>query len=697
METRTTIPYECYKNYRNNFYSSSNLEKVLKECRDFVSGKQYTDSLIDGMPKPIFNITREYAVKSSAKITEIKPYITFIADVESENLTKLDQFYEFQRNEIDDDDFIDKVAYRGFIDGTCIALTSYDNDTLGSNSDFRGFIKRNIILAEDIFLENPYLEDIQDQSYFGYVLQMQVKAVKQLDEFGRSEKELDDLLVGDEFSKNHDRNDIDNKSIPVYTRFFRKNGEVYFEVATKYCDLFKTPHALNPRLNDKIALAMKKKYEKSLEDGVAPTNCNVIDYDIDVTKYVLFTKAEKSNFREHAKEKSKFYRYPFSVYRPYPKENSFFGESGVSMIIANQKIINYTFLLITLIMQSHAMPKYLAKQGSLKGQVIDGSPNQIIYDYSPITSGASWGITRLGAGDAINSNLIDVGSSILKLTRNVNGFDDLTSQITSDTSGYLYQQMVQQSNLMLIGPQKKLFKFIKDQARTDLLFFKHFVPKASYYTELSDSEYELQENYRKMSQNLVSNNVVEGVSSDTLLPKVKKLRVVSIDNSLFDSDFNVSVSVETGIASSRTSETQHYQQVFQYIANGNLDADKIKIMVQNDPGFSSKLRSKVMASIEALEVSQLQLKNQEIDQLKQTINQLMATLQKSSQSIEILKKYDTAKNKALQENIDQNRKVVEAYASNTQNLTESQVKANNAKGISGTSFSKNDNKTFNNQ
>ena len=75
----------------------------------------------------------------------------------------------------------------------------------------------------------------------------------------------------------------------------------------------------------------------------------------------------------------------------------------------------------------------------------------------------------------------------------------------------------------------------------------------------------------------------------------------------------------------------------------------------------------------------------------------MATLQKSSQSIEILKKYDTAKNKALQENIDQNRKVVEAYASNTQNLTESQVKTNNAKGISGTSFSKNDNKTFNNQ
>ena len=80
METRTTIPYECYKNYRNNFYSSSNLEKVLKECRDFVSGKQYTDSLIDGMPKPIFNITREYAVKSSAKITEIKPYITFITN-----------------------------------------------------------------------------------------------------------------------------------------------------------------------------------------------------------------------------------------------------------------------------------------------------------------------------------------------------------------------------------------------------------------------------------------------------------------------------------------------------------------------------------------------------------------------------------------------------------------------------------------
>ena len=144
------------------------------------------------------------------------------------------------------------------------------------------------------------------------------------------------------------------------------------------------------------------------------------------------------NDKEYRKAKSKFYRYPVAVFRPYPIEGSILGESAVSLIIANQKIINYTFLLILLIMQSHAMPKILTKPSALNGQTYDNSPNQILTDYTPITEYNGWGITRLSSGDAVNSNLIEIGSSMLKLTRNINGFDDLVSNVTNDTSGYAY-------------------------------------------------------------------------------------------------------------------------------------------------------------------------------------------------------------------------------------------------------------------
>jgi hypothetical protein len=338
-------------------------------------------------------------------------------------------------------------------------------------------------------------------------------------------------------------------------------------------------------------------------------------------------------------------------------------------------------------MQSHAMPKILAKPSALDGQVYDNSPNQIITDYTPITEYNGWGITRLSSGDAVNSNLIEIGSSIIKLTRNINGFDDLVSNITNDTSGYAYQQVVKQANLTLQEPQKKLWRYVKETARNDILYFKHYINKAKYYVKLSDSEYNLNDRYRDMAQQIEN---VQGTNRK--LPKVKRVNVMDVDSKMFDSDFNVSIEVEAGIAGSQISESQHYQQVFQYIASGNLDADKIRVMIENDPAFSAKTRQRIMRSLDALEISQLQIKNQEIEELRGMVQNLVSNLQTANQNIEVLKMRDQAKDKALKENIEKNKAFFEAFTpQNT--MTESEVKANNAKGISGGSFSKGGNET----
>lgn len=687
---RETIPYKCFKRYHDTFFVSSNIEKVLKECRDFVAGRQYVQSEYNDLPKPTFNICREYKEKVTAKILETKYSVSFVADVDTESLRVMDSFYEYQMKEIDDEDTTSLVTSAGITDGIGIAVTAFDEDTLGTESLFRGFLKRQVIPFEQTFWENPYCQDEQDQQYWGYYFAMAIKAVKHLVE-GKTEKEIDELIIPEDYFsnnsyyKNMNTNEIDNEVVNVYVRFFRIDGEVYFEMSTRWCDIYEYPHALNPRINGSIIKLKKKGLLEKIEEEMEDSDKTIVDYDFDDPKYTIFTKAVKTTYSEFKKRKSKFYRYPISVYKPYPIPGCILGESAVSLIIANQKIVNYLFLLITLIIQSHAMPKILAKPEALQGQEYDNSPNQILVDYSPLTSGTQWGITRLSSGDAINSNLIEIGSTIIKLTRNIYGFDDLTSNLPSDTSGYAYQQLVQQANLTLEQPQKRLWRYIKNNARTDMLYFKHYVPNAKFYKKISNSEYGLNENYRQMSQALINDGKVPGESGR--LEETKVVSVQNVENTMFDSDFNVSIEVEQGIASSRISESQHYQQVFQYIASGNIDADKIKLLVENDPAFSTKTKQSVINSLEALENSQLQIKNAQIEELQQMINTLIQNLKTSNQNIQFLQQRDKANRKALEENVKENKAFFEAYANTpVQKKSESEVKAMNAKGISGGSF-----------
>ncbi len=683
-EMRETLPYLCWERYHNTFYNRSNVHEMMQESRNFVSGHQYESDEINDLPKPVFNICREEVEKTVAKLLEVQPAVEFVADVDAENLTKLDNFYEYQLAEIDDEDIRSRVCRTGMIDGVAVVTTSFDEDTLGVESLFKGFLKREIIPFERTFYENPYCNDIQDQQYWGYHFRMSVNAVKHLVE-GKSKEEIDELILPEDYydaQTKYSTQNIDNQTVNVYVRFFRLDGEVFFEMATRWCDIYEHPHALNPKINEKLIKMKKKDFLAKLDDVDIEEYKQIVDYDLDDPKYTLFTKAVRFSNKEYKKAKSKFYRYPVSVFRPYPIEGSILGESAVSLIIANQKIINYTFLLIILIMQSHAMPKILAKPSALKGQEYDNSPNQILTDYTPITEYNGWGITRLSSGDAVNSNLIEIGSSIIKLTRNINGFDDLVSNITNDTSGYAYQQVVKQANLTLQEPQKKFWKYVKDIARTDILYFKHYINKAKYYVKQSDSKVSLDNRYKEMSEQLNAK-----MGKNKKLPDVRKIQVLDIDSQMFDSEFNVTIEVEAGIAGSQISESQHYQQVFQYIASGNLDADKIRVMIENDPAFSSKTRQRIMHSLEALEISQLQIKNQEIAELRGMIENLVANLQTANQNLEILKMRDKAKEEALKENIEMNQKFFESFApKNT--MTESEVKSNNAKGRSGGSFSK---------
>lgn len=698
-----TIAYQEWRRYRDGWFSSSNIAAIMTEARNFVAGRQYRDpKMDDGTPKPIVNITREYVEKVFNKLMETKTSVQFVADSEKINLGDLETFYDYQMKVIRNRKYMGRALRDAIIDGTGCAITSFDADTIGTESLFRGFLARKNVQFEDLFFENPYTEDEQDQEYLGYCFQMSVGAARRLVEASsdaeRARKEA--LIVPDAYYDNETRPDydpsaLDNEQVTLYYRFFRVDGEVCFTLSTRYCELFEYPHALNPRLN-KLAVKLQKAYDKKVKkEGARGDDAkNICDYDIDPGRYVLFEQAVKESHKRHRKEKGKFYRYPISLIKVYPIPGRINGESGVSQIIANQKLINLVALYIILILQYHAMPKWVAKKEALNGQTPDNTPNQVIYDYSPITA-TQPGITRLSAGDAVNSNLIAVLDNLIDKTRSTNGFTDIVAGSTSEDSGYALEQKIHQVNLVLEQPQERYWEFLEEIAKTDIMYFKHYVDNAKFYVRNSQSEVELQDRYRSMSQDLINAGQVSAPVVDgrevRRLPNAKSVVVMDASADMFDADFDVTIEVQQGIATSEISEAQHYEKIYQYIFSEAADAGKIRAFIQNDPMFSLRTKQRVVAALDALEVDELRQKDAEIAKLKELINNLMGTMEQASRNMDYLKARDQARDRAMADANKANLAAVRSFADAATTTgdgvkSESEVKSQNAKGVSGGHF-----------
>ena len=692
-----TVAYRQYRQYYDNFLTPSGILDALNERRRFFRGDQYSDSYSKNAPKPTLNLVQEGVTKIAAKITGTKRHISVIADKDDEDLSLIDSFIEHQNLKMNRDLTIAETTMVALIDGTSVVFTAFDSDTIGTEGLYKGFLKDYRAPFEETFWSNPWTDDPQEMRYCGYYLDMEVGAAKKLIEGDKSLKEKKEKYIAKEnffvgpppYSLDKI---IDSDLTRVYVRFFRKDEEVYFELSTEYVTLTEHPHALNPKITEERLSKILKEAADVREKARGFTE--IPDYPTDEAKYTLYTDAVRESHDSHVKAKHKFSRYPVALCIPYPEMpyKCVLGRSLSAAIIPNQKLYNYCYLLVTLIMQYHAMPKWVAKPNALQNQQIDTTPNQVIIDYSRITDvgGNGFGITRMSSGEAINSNLIQIGDTIASNTRFILGFANLEASGTNIDSGYEYAQRMKQINLPLEIPQQRVWNFCKEMSKTDMMYYTHYIDNAKFYVVRSDAEHALNENYRVMAQNLIDNGK-SPLPRGTILPKTRKYEIRNIDNTFFDDEFDVTIEVEQGIAGSELTESQHYNQIWQYVAQGNFTADKIRMLVNGDPAISRKTRARVGAALEELETSQLAEKDQQIEALKQAVVELQGFMKFSQQTIASLQ----AKQKATEAAAAEQAKVAAALLKGRQQavneqgqpMSEGEAKSRNAKGEKGAAFS----------
>lgn len=684
---KETYTFSCWERYRDSYLQNNGIINKLATYRKFYDGNQWKDKRKD-IIQPVLNKTRECIEKVSAKILGTPYSIHFMGEGMDSEMHTLDEFYEYQRATMDDNNFNAKVVKQALIDGTACVFTAYDVDTLGIQGLYRGQLKRDLILFENCFFENPYIaDDVQNQKYLGYVKKMEVGAVKKMIEGNKSRvKKLSEMILPDDEETIDNRNpaEIDEEEITVATRFFRdESGEVMFEVSTKYVDLFEHPHYLNPKQNRNI---LRKKKESEMSN--APS-----DYEnIAPAKYVEYTPYEKQNDNDYQKHLKKFSRYPINLLTFYPNLTNpqILGRSKIEDVMPLQKIINFIEMLKLMILQSHAMPKWIVKPGALKGQKITNSPSEILTDYTPYSQ-YGMGITRLSA-DTVSSQLYtELTSFYISVCERIGGFDQLSTESLNDVSGYAYQQMQKQINLTLEQPQNIFWQYIKDNARIDLVYYRFCVDSAKFYVNLDLSAIDEQQSSQSLAMKTAmsdESNTMNKEQAKQLAQPIASTQFKEIGAKDFALDWQVNIEVCQGIAGSDISTAQQINQFMQYAFSGNASMDMVETWLDLMPTIPMQLKKQLRNKMQALKQSELAQKDAEIAEYKQAITKLCEQLKQLGQQVNYQNMQLKSYQKAVKTNANQNREIVEDLMKENeqykiqaeQNISDGEQKSMNAKG-----------------
>lgn len=679
-----------------NAYEVCNLKGMIRESRDFYQGLQFK-GLKPGTVAPQLNYIWEAVERVQAKLCGTPCRMEFISDQPEDVLSSMDDYYEYLTTELGDDVIDYHITHAGLVDGTGVCFTSWDEDEAGRIGAAKGHLKRLVVPIEECFFDDIYTEDVQDQRSVGYASRMQINAVREMvksqcaDFLSKAEiEERCNAIVPDNyFDQVRSTNEADQAPVQgteyctVLTRFFRIEGEVFFEVCTQYVNILPFPHALSLEVNRQILDEGKKLPGEWRKERSR-------DYEgIDQPRYTLFTIPTEETDEEAEKRRAKFSRYPVAIYRPYPKTGMILGDSYVSKLVPTQRTINYLNLLVTLILQSHGSPKWVAKKGAIRGQVIDDTPDQVLTDYSPV---GTIGITRVNPSTAIPADIMNIAFSFAQQVERVFGFGDLTANSSADISGYAFQQQVQQQNLVLEIPQKLLWKYKSETAKSDLMYLRHYVKSDHYFNRKDDAWVSMQSNYRQMALNL-DPSLAQQVGNSGVNSVTRR----DVGAELFAHEYDVIPNPVQGVGQSAISQSQHINSMFQTFMQGNVKAEDLKALVMSDPSIDHKTRTTILNALESVETSQLAQLRAQNQQLQQMVDSLIQQYRQVQTSVSQLAKRAQAQEKAYKTQTQQQGAIADYMArqldrerlqkslggSASGAMSEGEVKSNNARGIDG--------------
>lgn len=640
MEQTETINYKLYLK-DEEYKRRSNLVAYWEQMQRYFEGtKQYEDNLTPYLPKSVNNLCKFVALNKTSKVIGTPYTIAFQTANDDRSTLNLQRFYKYIMTTMQDSVFNHEAVLNGSVFGTEITYITYDRDYTTFKALTKGGFKEIHINLKNVAFENPKERDIQKQGYILYWTDENIESVRNLLE--RKEKESDKAYKERQNKIQPDEDDF----ATIYTRFFRVNGEVYYQTSTKEYDLY-DPKPLSPFYKNKVKFTYNEK-KNDYEEVDSP----MID--------TQSTDNKKMSEKEYLETIGKFSMYPFAIYRPLKRIDNIYGISEIQDLIGNQQIINALISYMAYDIKINAAGKYVVKSDSLKGQMINDKPGQIIMDYSKV--GQGFGIKRL-EGTTIATNIMGYVNQLFGLTRTLHGTTELfTGDRAGDLSGTAISLLQREGNTVIEQQQKNFNdEYCVDKAKIILQYIMHYVDEETFIYEKSQAEYQEENLYRDKLIELDKNKNPEQFLSlmkndeefEKVYPKVSKCSQITFKSkNIRNKIFHVSPKSGRGIRYSEIIQADFLQKL---LMNGGIEkysSDQLEFMLEILPLVDDTTRANLKVLVDKMRHSQISELKGVIAEREQQLYEAATINKKYQAHLEYLKNYNKELTKQFSERLD---------------------------------------------
>lgn len=590
--TEVTSLWEDYQN-GIAYQQTSGLAKNLPTFVNFYEGKQWAKPTKNtkNLPRPVVNIVKMICRNKKSAILATPVKIVYKAENDRADVEKFNRFASYIQKEIGQEALDKRAIGDGVIKGSYFYHYYWDSEAKGKDGIKEGGLRCEIIDPLSIFFSNPNEIDEQKQKWILIASREDVESVR-----AKCDSDIDpETIVGDEGEHKYGEVEQEgDKLCTVLTRYFRKNGEVYCEKATKSVVINKA----FPIAPDLEAAGRELGLDDTDSEGEEDAPNNALP--------------DNGEGEELTSERVKASLYPIVVGNYERREKSIYGLGEVEGIIPNQKAINFNLAMSLLNAQEVAWGKYIVLPNALKGQVINNEPGQVLVDYSQTGNGI-----RKMTEQVIQSQPLQLIDTITQLTRVVTGSTEVMTGETlgASMSGAAIAQLQSQAQ-QPVEELKDAFWLVKEkQGRILAQFFKLFY---------SDKEFTYEENIQKIDGN------GQPIFDNTGKPEEEEAQMTDVFNSseYAETEFEVVVEATAGTKSSAAGDITALDVL---LSKG---AISIKSYLKAYPEDALSNRSEVLKLVEEEEQSQVVQLTQQVQQLTEQLSQATQVIQQQKETVD---------------------------------------------------------------
>ena len=441
-EEQVTKLWEDYENGQK-YQSALGLTVKIPTFVRFYEGDQWPKATKNtkNLPRPVVNLIKMICRNKKSAILSTPVKIVYTAERPDVDVEKFNRFAEYIQKELGQEALDKEAVQDGVVKGPYFYHYYWDAEAKGKEGTKEGALRGEIIDVLDIFFANPKEKDEQKQKWILIKSREDVSALREKCDQGVDPESIRADEADDKYGAAEQEGD---KLCTVLTKYFRKDGEVWCEKATRSTVINK-PFPIAPDVD----AAMR-------ELGEDAPNTDLPDDP---------KKAPMPRGRIRAP------LYPIVAGSYEPRNKSIYGLGEVEGLIPNQKAVNFLLAMSLLNAQETAWGKYVVHPNALREQTITNEPGQVLTDWSQTGTGI-----RKMTEQTMQSMPVNLVDTLTQMTRVVTGSGEVMTGETIGTgmSGAAIAQLQSQA-LLPTEELKEAFWLTKEkQGKVLAQFFKLF-------------------------------------------------------------------------------------------------------------------------------------------------------------------------------------------------------------------------------